>query len=224
MSDNPVNQELEAEKLKAEIDFLAHKKAQVILESEQLALKNRLIEKEVRLSDSEPTEARIFTFWGAVTSSNVGQTIYTLDTWSRQDPGCDITIVFNSPGGAVIDGLALYDFIQDLKLRGHHIKIKVLGHAASMGGVLLQAGDTRVMGSNSLIMIHEVSFGMLGVKVSEAEDETKFAKRLWYKLVDILAARATLSRQSILQRSNRKDWWLDAEEALKYGFIDGIEG
>ena len=221
---NPELAELRKQKLLAEIDGIKadHRKNDAI--TREYSLRNETLEREVNVIRSSQTESRIYTFWGHVNESTVSQSIYDLDCWSRQAPKSDITLLFNSPGGNVIDGFALYDFIQHLKGLGHTITIKVYGQAASMGGVLLQAGDIRVMGANSLLMIHEISFSMLGVKLTQAEDQTAFAKRLWLRLVDILAERSTDSKQSILKKTLYKEWWLNADEALKHGFIDRIDG
>lgn len=171
--------------------------------------------------DASSEYARIYTFYDAVGGSSVRAAMKDLGIWSRRDPGENLKIVFNSPGGSVVDGLALYDFIQELKDAGHNVETVALGWAASMGGILLQAGHTRVMGRNAYMLIHEVSSINIG-KTSEMEDELKFTKRLQDRLLDILAERSTLSKNQIRQRWKRKDWWLDASEALDYGFVDEI--
>lgn len=166
-------------------------------------------------------QAKTYPFMGAVTSSSVQPCIATLGSWSRREPGCDITIVFNSPGGSVIDGLALYDFIDELKANGHKITTVARGMAASMGGVLLQAGDDRVIGPNCHVLIHEISTGMIG-KFSEIEDEIAFCKMLQERLLEILAKRSTLTAKQIKSKWSRKDWWLSAVEAVELGFADRI--
>ena len=133
-----------------------------------------------------------------------------------------MTIVFNSPGGEVTEGLALFDFIQELRSRGHEIETISIGMAASMAGILLQAGDNRVMGKNAVILIHEVSSITYGGASSMADD-LKFVEMLQDKILDILAERSTLTKRQIRNRWLRKDWWLDAETALKFGFIDSIQ-
>lgn len=144
-----------------------------------------------------------------------------LGVWARRDIGKPITIIFNSPGGAVIDGLALYDFIDDLKEKGVQVTTIARGMAASMGGVLLQAGNKRIVGKNAHVLIHEVSKGSIG-KVSEIEDDIKFAKKLQERLVDILAERSTMTTNQIKNKWKRKDWWLGADECVKFGFADEI--
>jgi ATP-dependent protease ClpP protease subunit len=71
------------------------------------------------------------------------------------------------------------------------------------------------------MLIHEISSIGIG-KMSELEDEIKFLKRLQERCLEILADRSNLSKQQIKTRWTRKDWWLDAEETVKYGFADRI--
>lgn len=181
-----------------------------------------LIEREINMQDSQPSENRVYTFYGAVGPESVSRCIYELDNWSRRFPGEDITILFNSMGGNIFDGFALYDFLLELKSRGHKIITKAFGMAASMAATLLQAGDERVIGENTFLMIHETSGGVSEMRSSEIEDVTKLLRRYEDKSLDILAERATLSRTQIKNRWKRKDFWLDAKEALKYGLVDRI--
>lgn len=171
---------------------------------------------------SSADSARVYTFYEAVKSASVERCMEELGIWSRRDPGQDIKIILNSPGGNVLDGLALYDYIQQLRGDGHKIEVVGLGMAASMGGILLQAGDIRTMGKNSWMLIHEVSSGAIG-NLSEIEDEVEFIKRLQNGLVEILAERSHLTATQIKRKWKKKDWWLSAGEALELGFIDGIQ-
>ena len=164
---------------------------------------------------------RLYNFSHSVNGASAQTCIGMVGQWFREDPSKPITIIFNSPGGSVIDGLAVYDFITELRNQGATIETVTLGMAASMAGVLLQAGDNRVMGRNSVLLIHEVSSGAIG-NISQLEDEVAFSKKLQDKLLDILADRSTLTKSQIKRRWKRKDWWLDAEEALELGFCDEI--
>ena len=133
-----------------------------------------------------------------VTARSVTECIGQLTEWQRLAPvdisgaatPMVITIVFDSPGGSVIDGLHLYDFIQELKQQGHTIITKTLGMAASMAGILLQAGTKRVMGSEAYVLIHEVSF-MAGGPIGVVEDEVEFVKMIQARVLDIFARKAS---------------------------------
>ena len=201
--------------LEAKTDFLK-------IQTDVEARKIEILDRELSQQGSTPSENRIFTFYGGVNSESVARCIYDLDQWSRRWPKEDLTIVFNSPGGSVLDGFALYDFLLELKSRGHKIITKTIGMAASMGSILVQAGDERIIGPHSFLMIHEVSGSLSEMRTSELEDYTKLFSQFETIGLNILAERSTLSRQQIKNRWKRKDCWLSAEESLKYGFVDRI--
>lgn len=163
----------------------------------------------------------VYQFDSSVTAASVKPCISKLSEWARLEPECDITIVFNSPGGSVIDGFALWDFLATLKKNGHHLTTVCRGMAASMGGILLQAGDKRVIGSESVLLVHEISFGA-GGKIGEVEDEVAFAKMLTQRVLKIFASRTKMTARQIDAKWKRKDWWMDSDEALKLGFVDEI--
>lgn len=178
-------------------------------------------EKELSAWNASADEHHIYHFFGAVDGNTAMSCIDVLGNWSRRTPEQDLTIVFNSPGGSVTHGLALYDFFTELKSNGHHLTTMARGMAASMGGVLLQAGHTRIVGDNAHMLIHEVSSIGIG-KMSELEDEIKFLKRLQDRLLDILSERSTLSKKQVENRWKRKDWWLSSQECVDLGFADKI--
>lgn len=163
----------------------------------------------------------LYNFSKSVSEGTVRECINQLTNWSRKEPECEIEICFNSPGGSVVDGFALFDFIQVLRQRGHKVTTSALGMAASMAGILLQAGDTRVMGAQSWLMIHEASFGAVG-KIGEVEDTVEWVKRVQERILDIFAERSKMSRTAIKKKWTRKDWWLSSDEALELGFVDAI--
>lgn len=173
-----------------------------------------------READTAAEEGRrTYTFYSRVEEESVRACMATLTSWSSKSPGAPLTIVFNSPGGAVHDGLALFDFLRHLRTSGHHLTTLALGRAASMGAVLLQAGDRRVVGANAFVMLHEVSNGSSG-KVSELEESIELSKRLQKRLLAILAERSTLTVAQIQRKWTRRDWWLDADDAVSMGFAD----
>lgn len=182
------------------------------------------LERERRKEKSELAKDQhhhVYLFDESVGASSVKKCITTLSEWDRLDPTCDIEIVFDSPGGSVIDGMHLWDFLSMIKSRGHKLTTVALGMAASMAGILLQAGDVRVLGRESYLLIHEVSFGA-GGKIGEVEDEVAFVKKIQGRVLDIFAARSHLSRTKIASNWRRRDWWLDSSEAIKCGFVDEL--
>lgn len=207
-------EELERAKLIAEIEKFNAERDKVLQDALFGARTNR--EK-----DAEYGQHRTYTFYDSVKQASVEKAMREIGAMCRRDPGQDLKIVLNSPGGSVLDGLALFDFLQVLRSEGHHIEVVALGMAASMGGVLLQAGDVRSIGKNAWLLIHEVSSGAIG-NVSEIEDELEFIKKLQDNLVKILAERSTMTERQIKTKWKKKDWWLSATEALELGFVDQI--
>jgi len=228
-------QDAETKKLLAEADLAQEQLIAAKIERRTTEARAREAEVDARLHEmnldvaerdmkwrlATDEEARVFQFDGPVGASSVKTCISTLSRWARLTPECDIEIVFNSPGGSVIDGFALWDFLTSLKSAGHKLTTVCRGMAASMAGILLQAGDVRVIGSESVLLIHEISFGA-GGKIGEVEDEVAFAKMLTQRVLRIFEKRSNLSAAQIDRRWKRKDWWLDSDEALKLGFADEI--
>lgn len=162
-----------------------------------------------------------FPFNADVSEKTVSGCINQMTIWQRTRPGQAIEVQFNSPGGSVVDGLALFDFLQTLRVKGHRLTTSTIGIAASMAAVLLQAGDERVMGRSATLLIHQVSAGAMG-RFTEMEDHMTWLAKMQNRLVAILAERSTLSENEIREKWERRDWWLTAEEALELGFIDTI--
>lgn len=225
--DDPVTLELKQDKLRIEIERGKQEIRKVSAEAERHEYEARRTKKEMHAWDASADEHRIYNFFGGVDSSNCASCMDVLGNWERQIEfgySDKFTIVFNSPGGNVIAGLALFDFLDDLK-RDKKIELTTVarGMAASMGGVLLQAGSPgrRFVGSNAHVLIHEVSSLGMG-KVSELEDELKFTKRLQERLLDILAERSTMSKAQIKVKWGRRDWWLNSDECVEFGFADHV--
>lgn len=174
----------------------------------------------------------VYRFTSSVGESSVKDCINRLVYWDRLEPGCDVQIIFTSPGGSVIDGLVLFDHIQDFKQRGHKVTTSTFGWAASMAGILLQVGDHRVMRKEAWLLIHEVSFGTSG-KIGEIEDTVNWVKRIQERVLDIFEGRckdaakagtasAPLTKAQLKKHWMRTDWWISSEEALKHGLVDEV--
>lgn len=149
-----------------------------------------------------------------------------LDQWHRLDADAPWTIIMNSPGGSVIDGMALFDHLVAHSIRGggtHHITIVVRGMAASMGGIVLQAADKRVCGPEALVLIHKIS-SMVGGSLDELEDEVRLLKMMNERVERIFINRSAgnLKLATLRRNWSRRDWWLDSETALKLGVVDAV--
>lgn len=205
--------ELTEKKLESEIKLLD-------LEAEKTALERDEYARDERDALAKASEARTYNFVEGVGPSSVKNAIIVLNEWARKSKR-PITIVYNTPGGGVFEGLALYDAIEAIKAQNIKVTTVVRGMAASMGGILLQSGDERIIGKNAYVLIHEVSDVAMGT-TSELEDELKLTKRLQARLVGILASRSTLTAKQIEHKWKKTDWWLDADEAVELGFADKI--
>ena len=179
------------------------------------------VERSLRREQADNVFHCVYLFSGVVAETAVKSCIRQLTEWHRLYPGRPMELVFTSPGGSIIDGLALYDFIQSLRRSGHHITTSTLGMAASMAGILLQAGDTRVMSPEAWLLIHEAAFGTSG-KIGEIEDTVTWVKKIQERILTIFVSRSHMTRSQLKAKWLRKDWWIDSDEALKLGLIDEI--
>jgi ATP-dependent Clp protease protease subunit len=164
-----------------------------------------------------------YLFDTGVSDSTVKACIKQLATWTRQADGeITVELLINSPGGDVVEGFALMDYLANMAAQGHTVNTTAYGMAASMGGVLLQAGARRAMGKNSVLLIHEAQFGAVG-SYGEVEDRVKLVNIFHERILSLFADRANVTKSFIKRNWNRKDWWLDADTSLKHGFIDEIK-
>lgn len=138
---------------------------------------------------------------------------------AHEDPKKDIQLYINSPGGSVVDGMAIYDTMQHIK---PDVSTVCTGIAASMASVLLAGGakGKRFALPHSEVMIHQVMGGAEG----QASDIEISAKRI-LKLKDILnglLAKHTGQKVAKVAKDSDRDYWMDATEAKKYGLVDEV--
>jgi ATP-dependent Clp endopeptidase proteolytic subunit ClpP len=166
----------------------------------------------------------VYIFDQQVNEASVKACTKQLAAWERgsdDEKPITVQLVINSPGGDVVEGFALIDYIRGMQTRGHTVNTVAYGMAASMGGVLLQVGNSRIMGQNAVLLIHEAQFGAVG-SYGEIEDRVKLVNIFHDRILNLFADRAHVSKAFIKRNWNRKDWWLGAETALKHGFVDEV--
>lgn len=163
----------------------------------------------------------LYHFSSGVDDASVSRCMDQLTVWHRQQSDCEMEIIFTSPGGSIIAGMMLFDFIQTMRRAGHHVVTGTLGMAASMAGILLQAGDHRWMGKEAYVLIHQASFGAQGT-FGKVEDEVKLVKMMQRRIVNIFAQRAKVKASFIERNWKRTDWWLSSDDCLKHGFVDEV--
>ena len=136
-----------------------------------------------------------------------------------EDPGKDIQLYINSPGGVVSCGLAIYDTMQYIKC---DVSTICIGMAASMGAFLLAGGTKgkRYALPNAEIMIHQPSGGAKG-QATEIQIAAENILKTKKKLNEIIAANTGKPIEQVAQDTER-DYYMSAEEAKEYGIIDSI--
>ena len=136
-----------------------------------------------------------------------------------EDPGKDINLYINSPGGSVTAGMAIYDTMNYIK---SDVSTICIGMAASMGAFLLSGGakGKRFSLPNSQIMIHQPSGGAQG-QATEIKIVAENILKTKRKLNEILAAN-TGKPLEVIERDTERDYYMSAEEAREYGLIDQI--
>lgn len=150
-----------------------------------------------------------------VSNSIVSQLLFL----ESEDPDKDISIYINSPGGSVTAGLAIYDTMQYVKPK---VSTICVGQAASMGAVLLLAGEKGMRRSlpNSRIMIHQPLGGARG-QATDIEIQAREILRMRSVLNEIIVQHTgqTIAR---VDKDTDRDFFMSAEEAKAYGIIDEV--
>lgn len=194
-------------------------------EAEHSAVIKRIVRQDHELADSIEKAGdhfnSVFKLYGEVRDESIVAVENGLLPWSRRHPGEPLTLRLYSPGGDLRWGYVLFDTLRTLRDSGHHLTIVVRGMAASMGAVLLQAADKRVVGREAMIMIHEVASLAWG-KSSEIKDQAQLMDRLTRRTAEILSERSNKTPDEILEMMDRKDVWLSAQEAIDIGLADEI--
>ena len=139
-----------------------------------------------------------------------------------EDPDKEIYLYINSPGGSITAGMAIYDTINYIKCP---VSTICIGMAASMGAVLLASGTKgkRYATPNSEILIHQplIMGGGIQGQTTEIKIHADHMVKTREKLNKILSER-TGQPLDVINRDTERDNYMTAEEALKYGLIDGI--
>ena len=159
-------------------------------------------------------------FLGTQVNSDVANIIQAqLLFLDSSDPGKDVTIYINSPGGSVYDGLGIYDTMQFIT---SDVATTCTGMAASMAAVLLVAGTKgkRSALKHSRIMIHQPMGGVQG-QASDIEITAREILKLKNELYTIISDHSGKPLEQVAKDSDR-DYWMTSQEALEYGMIDMV--
>ena len=164
-------------------------------------------------------EERIIFVTGPIETNMANLIVAQLLYLESKDPSKDIQLYINSPGGEVTAGLAIYDTMNYIK---SDVSTICVGMAASMGAVLLAAGEKgkRFALPNSDVMIHLPSGGAQGM-ASDVEITVKKILETKKILNKILSDRTGQPLKKV-ERDTDRDRWLTAKEAKEYGLIDDV--
>ena len=136
-----------------------------------------------------------------------------------ENPDADISLYINSPGGSVTAGMAIFDTMRYIK---PNVRTVCVGMAASMGAFLLMAGEKgkRLALPNSEVMIHQPLGGASG-QATDVQIRAEWLLKTKQKM-NRLIAEMTGQKLEKVERDVERDYFMSAEEALKYGIIDEI--
>lgn len=163
---------------------------------------------------------RIIFLGGVVTDQMANIVIAQLLFLEHEDPKKEIKLYINSPGGSVTAGLAIVDTMQYVK---PDVATICVGMAASMGAVLLGAGKKgrRFALPNSEILLHQVMTEGIGGQATEIEIGARQILKIKDRLNQMLA-KYTGQQVGKIEKDTDRDFYLSAEEAVKYGIIDEV--
>ena len=162
---------------------------------------------------------RIIFLGEEVNETTASLTVAQLLFLESEDPGKDIHLYINSPGGVVTAGLAIYDTMQYIKC---DVSTICIGMAASMGAFLLSGGakGKRFALPNAEIMIHQPSGGAKG-QATEIQIAAENILKTKKKLNEILAEN-TGKPYDVIAADTERDHYMSAQEAMEYGLIDNV--
>ncbi len=166
-------------------------------------------------------EKRAVYLWGAVEDKSAKEIVTKLLLLDADKPGEEIKFYINSPGGVVTSGMVIYDTI---KMIQSPVSTICMGLAASMGSILLSAGEKgkRYIYPHGEVMIHQPSLGGY-FQANSADIEIHARQMTKTKEISarILAENCGQSFEKVMSDFDR-DYWMDADEAIAYGIVDKL--
>jgi ATP-dependent Clp protease, protease subunit len=179
---------------------------------DDLAMLNKRLEKYF-------FEKRSVYLWGVVDDKSARETVSKLLLLDADKPGEEIRFYINSPGGVVTSGMVIYDTMQMIQ---SPVSTICMGLAASMGSILLSGGKkgSRLIYPHGEVMIHQPSLGghIQGVS-ADLEIQAVQTKRVKEIGARILSENCGKTMEQVMKDFDR-DYWMNAEEAIKYGIVD----
>lgn len=162
---------------------------------------------------------RIIWLGEEVNNRSSNRIVRQLTYLALEDAKKPITLYLNSPGGSIVDGMAIYDTIRRSPAPVHCI---VAGMAASMGAIILSGcakGHRRIL-PHGEVLLHQPLGGARG-QATDVEISAKRILKMKEMLLKILAANCSQPFEKVAEDCDR-DYWLDADEAKAYGIVDEV--
>lgn len=158
--------------------------------------------------------------WGVVDDESAEDIVSKLLYLESVDPGKPITFFINSPGGMVTSGFSIMD---TMNLISSPVSTVCMGLAASMGSILLSAGEKgkRFIYPHGEVMIHQPSIGALRGKASDLEIHARQILKSKKLAAELLAANCGQIVDQVMADFDR-DYWMDANESIEYGIVDQV--
>lgn len=175
---------------------------------------------EAIISARHLEDRKIF-LWGPVEDASARHIIDRLLLLSSRDPGKEITLYIQSPGGANVSGMAILDVMDLVEAP---VSTVCLGMAASFGALLLVAGEPgrRFALPNSRIMLHQPHImGRLEAVATDLRIHAEEIRKDRERINQIIADRSGRSLSQI-EKDTDRDFWLSPQQAVEYGLIDGV--
>jgi len=163
-------------------------------------------------------QGRSLYFFDEINNYTVAEALRLLQLMVNESSKKPVQIILNTPGGSVYDGLAFYDYLRYLSCP---LMIIGTGLIASMGIIIILAGDKRCVTKNTRLMSHQISTQVQG-KVSDVKIDFTETKELEKICDNIIAERTGQSLKVVQNEIKNGDKYLGAEEALKKGYIHKI--
>ncbi len=170
--------------------------------------------------DNKFLEQRRVFLWGPVTDESSERIVNRLLFLEATDPGKEIFFYINSPGGVVTSGMVVYDTMQMIS---SPVTTICMGLAASMGSILLSGGakGKRLIWPHGRVMIHQPSIGGMYGQATDIEITAREIDKTRIMSAKLLAENTGKTFEQIMTDFDR-DHWMDPQEAVAYGIVDGI--
>lgn len=197
------------------IDFTINSLILIYKEKQHMSSKKGKVQEAI---DARLLEERKVFLWGMVDDDSAKHVIDRL-LYLDMESDKEIQFVINSPGGYVTSGFAIYDTIKSLR---SPVSTVCSGLAASMGSILLSVGakGRRFIQPHAQVMIHQPSGGARG-QASNIEIQAREILKTRELSAHILADNCGQDFEKVMKDFDR-DYWMNAEESIAYGIVDGV--